>query len=232
MEIQNDTPLDAVVIVIRVDTSDQNVRDVFVQSHEAVRVNGLAEANYKLRITYGLDWDSTAKKFIDENLFHETDPFCLRYSEWSENNIRHGELMNGRISLSKSFGLDLRLQDNFVSLLLNFLFFGIIFSVGVWALLFRIVPYYQQRYPESKIAELASIFYLKKGILLSVFFVGFDMWLICYVLGFSGYLVSAASLGCAYFIVKHLARLVGLDFEESLEDEKHRKEKAFDNFYS
>lgn len=231
MEIHNDTPSDAVVIVIRIDTTDQNVRDVFVQSHEAVQVNGLAEGNYKLQITYGLDWDSTAKKFNYDNLFHETDPFYLRYREWSENNIRQSEVTNGRISLSKSFGLDLRLQNNFVSFLLNFLFLGIIFSLGVWALLFLIVPYYQQSHPESKIADLSSIFYLKKGMLLSVFFVGFDLWLICYILGFSGYLVSAASMGCAYFIIRYLTRLVGLEIEESLEDEKRRKEKAFDNFY-
>jgi hypothetical protein len=231
LEIHNDTPLDAVVIVIRIDTSYQNVRDLFVQSHEAIQVNGLAEGNYKLHITYGLDWDSSAKKFNDQNLFHETDPFYLRYREWSENNIRQSEVINGRISLSKSYGLDLRLQNNFVLFLVNFLFFGIMFSVGIGALLFWIVPQYQQTYPESKIADLVSIFYLKKDMLVSVFFVGFDLWLICYVIGYSGYLVSAASMGCAYFIVKYLARLAGSDVEESLEDEKRHKEKAFDNFF-
>lgn len=123
-------------------------------------------------------------------------------------------------------------MTHFASLFLDFLFFCVLFSVGVWVLLFWIVPQYQQTYPNSKITELISILYLKRGMVVAVFFVGFLLWLICYALvGFTGYLVSAASMGAAFFMVKYLAKLAGVDFEESIEDEKKRKEKDFDKFF-
>lgn len=116
-------------------------------------------------------------------------------------------------------------------LLLDFTWYGAWFGLGCWILLFKLVPYYADQYPDSKVSQIASVFFLKRGLFPAIFLLGFVFWLGFYALGVTGYLIAAFSLGSAFFIVRFFARIAGVGFEESVEEEKRRKEKEFDRYF-
>jgi hypothetical protein len=89
LEAVNDTPHDACVIVIDVDTHAR-VRKVFIKAQDSYSLDHLAQGNYKVLFATGVDWDNVGERFNRSASYFEFGKL-LSFQERSDSQYLHYE---------------------------------------------------------------------------------------------------------------------------------------------
>jgi hypothetical protein len=76
--VENGTDTDALVRVIRLQGSDQLIRNFYIVAGKSFTAREVPAGNYVLRIAFGRDWNESMRRFNFRNAFSETQHFDMQ----------------------------------------------------------------------------------------------------------------------------------------------------------
>jgi uncharacterized protein (TIGR03000 family) len=104
LTVENGTATDAVVRVVQLGGKGQLVRNFYIPSGKQLTAEEVPAGRYVLRVAFGKDWDSDARKFTAARSFSETEAFDISQEETAEG-VRYTRL---RVTLHKVIGGNFR----------------------------------------------------------------------------------------------------------------------------
>lgn len=112
--VDNGTDTEAIVRVVRFrDGGQEKVRNFYVRAHDQFVAERIPPGEYVLRVAFGTDWNSEARKFNYRKSFVETQTFAVDETTWTETRDE-GEVLRTRSS-ALSITLHEVLHGNFQS---------------------------------------------------------------------------------------------------------------------
>jgi hypothetical protein len=106
LRIQNGSDLDSAVKLVSVDVPRKVFWIVYIRAHEEKAVDGIAVGTYLLRFALGRDWDTEARKFLQNTWFYqagkqlvftEAEPTEDHAGEYTELHVTLNEVLGGNL---------------------------------------------------------------------------------------------------------------------------------------
>jgi hypothetical protein len=105
LEVHNGTETDALVRVILTGSNEVEIRNFYIPITKLFKAIQIPPGNYKLKVAFGIDWDSQIRRFHYRKSFGETESFEITENHWNEESnegtILHTEASNMVITLQK-----------------------------------------------------------------------------------------------------------------------------------
>lgn len=105
LTIDNGTDTDALVRVLRIGSSKELIRNVYIPHGKEFTATQLPLGDYILRIAFGYDWEAKRKSFNFDRSFSQSESFAITESTWNEDTddgyIKHTTASKMSVTLHK-----------------------------------------------------------------------------------------------------------------------------------